>query len=115
MLHKLGAGAQTGPYPTKAALAVVVAMEESRFAVSDASRAIESMVLVAWSEGVGSNFVGFGGLPAVNALLDIPKEIQVFAVLPFGYPKNPVGKGKKKRKPLGEVVHRARFGQPFEV
>ena len=115
MLKVLGAAAPTGPYTAQSAFAVVVAIEESRFAVSDASRAIQSMVLVAWSEGVGSNFVGFSGLPAVSALLGIPKEIEVLAIVPFGYPKNPVGKGKKQRKPLGEVVHRERFGQPFDV
>jgi len=37
----------------------------------------------------------------------------VLAVIPFGYPARPVGRGKKKRKPLGEVVSAERFGQPF--
>jgi hypothetical protein len=35
--------------------------------------------------------------------------------IPFGYPvATIVGKGKKKRKPLGEVAHRERWNQPFE-
>jgi hypothetical protein len=29
------------------------------------------------------------------------------------YPVRAVGKGHKKRKPLSEVAHRERFGQPF--
>src|SRR5512138_706214 len=58
-LKRLGALARSGPYTAQAGLAIVVVMEKSRFAVSDASRAIQSMMLTAWAEGVGSNWVGF--------------------------------------------------------
>lgn len=61
-LRRLGALARSGPYIAQAPLAVVVAIEQTRFAVSDASRAIQSMILTAWSDGVGSNWVGFLGL-----------------------------------------------------
>jgi len=37
----------------------------------------------------------------------------VHAIVPFGYPVDDVGRGKKARKPLAEVVSRERFGQPF--
>jgi hypothetical protein len=60
MLRQLGALAKTGPYIAQAPLAIVVAIERTPFSVSDASRAIQSMVLTAWSEGVGSNWVGIG-------------------------------------------------------
>ena len=113
-LRKLGAFAKTGPYIAQAALAIVVAIERTTFSISDASRAIESMVLTAWSEGVGSNWVGFRGLDEVKSLLTIPNELDVLAIIPFGYPAQPIGKGKKKRKLLSEVVHLERFGQPFE-
>jgi nitroreductase len=112
-LRRLGALAPTGPYIAQAPLAIVVAIDKTRFAVSDASRAIQSMLLTAWAEGVGSNWVGFGGLEDVKALLNIPAELDLLAILPFGYPVDAVGRGKKQRKPLGEVAHRERFGQPF--
>ena len=112
-LRQLGALAPTGPYIAQAPLAIVVAIDKTRFAVSDASRAIQSMLLTAWSEGVGSNWVGFGGLEDVKALLNIPAELDLLAILPFGYPVGAVGRGKKQRKPLGEVAHRERYGQPF--
>jgi nitroreductase len=112
-LRQLGALARSGPYTAQAPLAIVVAIEETRFSVSDASRAIQSMILTAWSHGVGSNWVGFGGLEEVRPLLGIPNELDVLAILPFGYPTRPVGKGKKQRKPLSKVAHRERFGQPF--
>ncbi len=112
-LRKLGGLARTGPYIAQAPLAVVVAVEDTPFAVSDASRAIQSMILAAWADGVGSNWVDFGGLDEVKALLGIPANLNVLAVLPFGYPAQATGQGKKKRKPLSEVAHRERFGQPF--
>ena len=112
-LRQLGALAPTGPYIAQAPLAIVVAIDKTRFAVSGASRAVQSMLLTAWAEGVGSNWVGFGGLDDVKALLNIPAELDLLAILPFGYPVGAVGRGKKQRKLLAEVAHRERYGQPF--
>jgi nitroreductase len=113
-LRRLGAQASSGPYVARAPLAIVVATERTRFAVSDASRAVQSMLLTAWAEGVGSNWVGFGGLEQVKAVLDIPAGLDVLAILPFGYPTRAIGKGQKQRKPLREVAHLERYGRPFE-
>ena len=113
-LRRLGALARTGPYVAQAPLAIVVAIERTRFSVSDASRAIQSMILTAWSEGVGSNWVGFLNLDEVKPLLRIPDDLDVLAIVSFGYPAQAVGKGQKQRKPLSEVAHREQFGQPFE-
>lgn len=112
-LRQLGALARTGPYLAHAPLAVVVLIEPGRFGVSDGSRAIQSMMLAAWAEGVGSNWVGFHGLDAVKPLLGIPETYDILAIIPFGYPARPVGQGKKKRKALGEVASSERFGTPF--
>ena len=113
-LARLGDAASSGPYVATAPLAVVVAVDKTRFAVSDASRAIQSMLLTAWADGVGSNWVGFGGLDKVNAIVDIPAKLEVLAILPFGYPVRAVGRGRKERKALSEVAHLERFGRPFE-
>jgi len=113
-LRRLGALARSGPYVAEAPLAIVVVIDRTGYAVSDASRAIDSMMLTAWAEGVGSNWVGFGNLEKVNALLGIPSDRDVLAILPFGYPADRIGRGKKKRKLLRAVAHRERYGQPFE-
>ena len=110
-LRQLGALARTGPYVAHAPLAVVVAIEKTRFAVSDGSRAIQSMILTAWSEGVGSNWVGFLGLTGVKALLGIPPDLDVLAILPFGYPAQARGGERKQRKSISHVAYRERFGQ----
>ena len=113
MLRQLGALAPTGPYIAQAPLAIVVTENGSRLAVSDASRAIHSMLLTAWAEGVGGNWVGFGRLDAVKPVLGIPDELSVLAILPLGYPATEVGEGKKERKPLAEIASRGRYGQAF--
>lgn len=112
-LGKLGALSRSGPYIAQAPLAIAVVINQTRPAVSDASRAIQSMMLVAWSEGVGSNWVGVSSPSEVKALLGVPDDLDVFAVVPFGYPAKAIGKGKKNRKSLAEVAHRERFGAPF--
>ena len=113
-LRQLGQLARTGPYIPQAPLAIVVATDRSPLADSDGSRAIQDMILAAWSQGIGSNWVGFNNLPQVNPLLGIPEEVSVLAIVPFGYPDVAAGKGQKKRKPLGEVVSNERWGEPFE-
>jgi nitroreductase len=113
-LRRLGELASTGPYIAQAPLAVAVAYEQdSPFGLSDASRAIQDMVLVAWAEGVGSNWVGFGNLEEAAKLLGIPGGMTLLAIVPFGYPAQAPRGSKKNRKPLGEVASRDRFGQPF--
>jgi nitroreductase len=113
-LRALAGHARTGPYIAQAPLAIVVAIAQTPLAISDASRAIQSMLLTGWAEGLGSNWVGFSKLEPMKELLSIPTDLDVLAVLPFGYPASDIGKGKKQRKPLGEVTSRERFGQPYE-
>ena len=113
-LHQLGSLLRSGPYVAQAPLAIVVVIDHTQYAVSDASRAIQSMLLTAWTEGLGSNWVGFGGLDHIKPLLAIPADVDVFAVLPMGYPgKDIKSRGKKKRKSLSEVAYREQWGQPF--
>src|SRR5215831_2243801 len=112
-LRRLGTLARTGPYVAQAPLAIVVAIQKRKFGPADAARAIQSMILTAWSEGVGSNWVGFMGLDEIKPVLGIPNDMDVLAVIPFGYPVQPGSKGKKNRKPLSQVASRGKFGQPF--
>jgi nitroreductase len=115
-LRELGDLVARGPYTASAAAAVVVAIEKaSHIAVSDASRAIQSMILVAWGEGVGSNWSGFRELEGVRNKVGLPDKYEVLAVVPFGYPKRKIGLGKKKRKPLAEVASAERYGNPFQL
>ena len=113
-LRQLGSLVSSGRYTAQADFAIVVAIDKSSpYGLSDASRAIQSMVLTAWSEGVGSNWTGWVGMTRVAELLGVPDTLDVTAVVPFGYPVQRLTKGKKRRKELSEVAHLERFGQPF--
>jgi nitroreductase len=112
-LETLGKMAKTGPYVAGAGLAVAVAIERTKYAESDASRAVQSMILTAWEAGVASNWVGFYGLEDAKEYLGIPEEFELLAIVPFGYSDAISHKGYKKRKSFLEVVHRGRFGQAF--
>jgi nitroreductase len=113
VIRELGRLVTTGPYIAGAPLAIVVVADKGRWGLSDASRAIQSMVLTAWEEGVGSNWAGGPPMDQLKPLLGIPDELEVVAVLPMGGPAQSVGKGRKDRKPLREIAHREQFGQPY--
>lgn len=115
LLKALGRVLPSGPYTAEADFAIVMAYERtSPFGKSDTSRAIQNMMLTAWDAGVGSNWVGFpGGLGQVEGLLKIPETLEVLAVVPFGYPAERLGTGRKKRKSLGEVASWNVYGRPF--
>jgi nitroreductase len=112
-LRRIGELSGHGPYIAQAPLAIAIVIDASRFGVSDASRAVQDMLLTAWEEGIGGNWVGFGGMEDIKELLGIPGELQLLAILPFGYPAKAVGQGKKRRKPLAEIAHREQWGTPF--
>jgi len=112
-LRKLGSLVRTGGYTAGAAAAVIVAYEKgSRLAVSDCSRAIQDIILVAWGDGVASNWTGAGGLEGVRVEFGLPDTYDVLAVVPLGYPRRRI-LGRKKRKPFDEVVSAERFGAPL--
>ena len=82
----------------------------------DAGRAIQQMELVAWSQGVGTCFVGVRAEDqqrGVKELLGVPAEMELITLLPFGYrAEGDSGRGVP-RKPMAEIAHRERFGQAY--
>ena len=112
-LRRIGALASSGPFIADAPLAIAVAMEGSRLPQFDAARAIENMILTAWSLGVGTVYVQGIDRDAVKDLLGIPEELDLITVMPFGYPTEAAKSVGKRRKPLAEIASVGRFGQPY--
>ena len=117
-LSQIGAIASSGRFVGNAPAAVAVTMDGADRPDLDAGRAIQQMELMAWSEGLGTCFVGLRDETQnaeIKALLGIPAEFQLITVLPFGYRQRVTAgaKGRKNRKPLSEVAHRERFGEPY--
>jgi nitroreductase len=112
-LRKLGELAKTGRYIAGAQFAVAVIVPDSPIGIIDGTRASQDMMLAAWGEGIGSNWVGNVNNEAIKKLLNIPVERMLLTVIPFGYPDRTIGAGRKNRKPLSNVAHRERYGQPY--
>lgn len=113
-LRHLGEMASTGPYIGAAPLAVAVVVPDAPVGYIDGARAAQDMMLAAWGEGVGSNWVGNVNTAEIKQLLKVPADKMILTVIPFGYPTEEIGAGKKTRKPLGEVVHREQFRTPYQ-
>ena len=112
-IKQLGALATTGAYMADAALAIAVVVPDTPSGVMDGARATQDMMLVAWGEGIGSNWVGNMNKPEIKELLAVPEDKIILVVIPFGYPAEKIGAGKKNRKPLSEVAHAEQYGSPY--
>ncbi|MBO3803302.1 MAG: nitroreductase family protein [Candidatus Brockarchaeota archaeon] len=74
----------------------------------DAAIALQTMVLCAWDEGLGTCWICAFDEKAAKEALGIPNGIRVVAMTPLGYPaerKEPV----TQRKRLNEIVHYERW------
>ncbi len=112
-LRQLGQLASTGPYIAEAPLAIAVVVPNSPVGYIDGSRAAQDMMLVAWDREIGSNWVGNVDTPEIKELLHIPEDRLVLTIIPFGYPAEPVGRGVKDRKDMGEVACLETWDQPY--
>ena len=115
-LKALGEVATSGTFVADAPLAVAVVMENADSAFLDAGRAIQQMELVAWSEGMGTCFVGLraeGQKEKVKEMLGIPQEMELITLLPFGYREDDFQGRGTPRKPMAEMAHSEKFGQQW--
>ena len=112
-LVELGKLASSGGYLAQAAFAVAVLVGDYRSAPADGGRAVQDMMLTAWAEGVGSNWVGNVNTGEIRNLLQVPEDRTLLTIVPFGYPREALGAGIKDRKPFDEVIHQDRYGQEY--
>ena len=117
-IRRLGDMATQGPFIGDAPLAIAIVTDDAPRAPLDAGRALQQMELVAWEEGLGTCFVGIRQAEqnrAIKELLNIPDNLVLLTILPFGYRKNiNMGRhGRRDRRSLGQVAHVERFGEPY--
>jgi len=73
----------------------------------DTTIAMQSMVIAAWSLGIGSCWVGDFKETEVRRLLKVPKDWKVISLITFGYPaETPI---TTTRKQLEEIVSYDKF------
>src|SRR3989337_4154011 len=111
MLKELGKFCISGRFIVDASFAVVVITEPSnKWHEIDGARAVQNMSLAAWDEGVGTCWIGAIDRAQVKERLDIPTNLHVLTILPFGCPEEFTVKRKKVRKLPEEVFHWGKFG-----
>src|SRR2546426_3954686 len=90
-VRKLGTLIRTGRHTSGAAAAVIVAYEKEagQYGMSDASRAIQSMIIVAWGGGVGSNWTGFGGMGGGGRGVGVPRAYDLLGGVPVRRSQRP--------------------------
>jgi nitroreductase len=87
--------------------------------VVDTAIALQTIVLAATSEGLGTCWVGSFKEEQVKDLLNIPDEMSIIALLAVGYPRKKLDLLAKvthlihRRKNLGEIASLDEFGRPF--
>lgn len=112
-LERLAELSPTGSWVADAAFAVAICTDPAYdFNEIDAGRAVTYMQLAAWARGVGSCIYTVDR-PEVEEFLELPDDYDLTVVAGFGYPEREV-RGRKNRKPLGEVASRGRFGAPLD-
>lgn len=90
---------------------VVITDPESKWFEIDTTRAVQNMVLTAWSRGLGSCWIGRLDVDGLKNYLGIPSKFHVLTVLPFGYFDGRLAGGEKFRKSPDEVFHLDKFGE----
>jgi len=99
-----------------AAIAVVMDEGASPFWREDGAAAIENMLLAVTALGYGSVWVeGYGPEMEQHGkrVLGVPDNLRLKAILPIGKPAGEVAQAPKK--PLAQVAHLERYGNPWAV
>ena len=111
-LAQIGQIAGTGSFVADAPLAIALLMESADQPQMDGGRALQQMEVMAWSEGLGTCFVTLreDEREKVAGLLDIPANLVLITILPFGYRSDDFEGRGVPRKPLSEMVHHETFG-----
>lgn len=101
----------SGGFITEVDFAVAVVTDpSSKWHEIDGTRAVQNMVLTAWSHKLGSCWIGRLDREGLMKFLGIPKNLHVLTVLPFGYFDESQLSKVKYRKAPGEVFHLNKFG-----
>jgi len=115
-LEDLGRYCLSGSFVTRSSFAVVILTDKSsKWHEIDGTRAIQNMVIAAWSLGIGSCWIGRIDAGGISEYLGIPAEWHILTVLPFGYFDRSVEGSAKFRKNFVQIFHLNEFGNKFEM
>jgi nitroreductase len=114
-VRRLAEDSTTGPWARSADFTVIILTDPKvRGHNIDAGRALQDMQLAAWNQGIGSGI--FTGVKEDKLRKDfaIPDNMDITAVVGFGYPKEKITGNKKNRKPLKEIAFGEKYGNDLK-
>ena len=84
-----------------------------RFAGASIYPAIQNIILACRAFGLGTVLTTLHAIleDEFKAVLEIPKDVQTWALMPIGYPVDKFG--PVKRKPINEIAFQDRWGSPW--
>lgn len=101
----------SGRFVSEVDFAVAVVTDpSSKWHEIDGTRAVQNMVLTAWSRKLGSCWIGNIDRDGLKKYLGIPENLHILTVLPFGYFDERHAGSVKSRKTPAEVFHLDTFG-----
>lgn len=110
-LKKLAKDSTSGNWVANSNFAIIILTNPKyHFHLIDAGRVLQNMQLAAWNYEVGSGI--FTGIEEDKFRKDfgIPQELNVSAVIGFGYPIKKLTGKRKDRLPLNVLVHNEKYG-----
>ena len=101
----------SGKFVSEVDFALVVLTDpSSKWHEIDGTRAVQNMVLTAWGRKLGSCWIGNIDRAGLMKYLNIPDNLHILTVLPFGYFDERHAGHLKSRKPPEQVFHLNMFG-----
>ncbi|MCK5392164.1 MAG: nitroreductase family protein [Deltaproteobacteria bacterium] len=89
---------------------VVVTDPSSKWHEIDSTRAVQNMALTAWSNKLGTCWIGRLEKKGLMDFLNIPENLNILTVLPFGYFNDNLAGGGKYRKDPDQVFYLDTYG-----
>lgn len=83
------------------------ALLTGKWAAIDTAIALQDMVLVAWSLGLGSCWIGSFNEQKIKQLLKVPEDWKIVALIALGYPAE--SPKPRKKKPTNELFSHNHF------
>ena len=115
-IRKLADDSTSGKWIVGANFAIILLTDPNYgFHLLDAGRVIQNMQLSAWDNGVGSGI--YTGIKDDKMRNDfkIPINLNISAVVGFGYPKKSITGKRKNRKPINELAFSEVYGNSENV
>ena len=92
-------------------------VKSPKWHIVDTTIALQTMVLAATAEGLGTCWIGSFYEDKVRKLLNVPDNLVIVAMLSVGYPRDKEESTSrppriKNRRPLAEIASYEEFGKP---